>query len=265
MIARGSLGLASVRRRPAAARGPRRPVASGSPESWDQARGLGLIGAVCVTEHAIQCGFLDADAPHQRRQRERETRDERQPVAEREAEPGEDQQQTGVGRVPDPRVRTAGNHSLPGIDLDGGPECAAERRDRPYAHGEPEPHHADPDNLQRHGHAQRRRQGRCNECRSDGRTERDSNQNARATVLTAPALALHALAHAQAHFEQSSAREGEAGRWGTLRPRLRPPRDRETRAVARLEAVAETPLPDTRRPLVFSYATSLHATTASRV
>jgi hypothetical protein len=84
-----------------------------------------LVGAVGVTENAAQLRFLYVDAPSERGQRERETRGRRQPVAEREADPSNDQQQTGVGGVPDPLVRAGGNDSLVKIDLDGGTKCAA--------------------------------------------------------------------------------------------------------------------------------------------
>jgi hypothetical protein len=40
-----------------------------SPEAGDQTLGLRLVGAVAVAEDAGQLGFLDLDAPQQRRQR----------------------------------------------------------------------------------------------------------------------------------------------------------------------------------------------------
>ena len=52
-----------------------------------------MIGAVGITEHAAELGFLYVDAPRERGQREHETCGHRQPIADREAEPSKDQQQ----------------------------------------------------------------------------------------------------------------------------------------------------------------------------
>jgi len=60
-----------------------------------------------------------------------------------------DQQQTGVGGVPDPLVGTTGNDSLVGIDLDCDAKRAAERHYRPDPRRESRPHHDDPEDLHR--------------------------------------------------------------------------------------------------------------------
>jgi hypothetical protein len=51
-----------------------------SPKPWDQARSVGLVGAVCVAEDAVELGFLDMDAPHDGRQGQSHACRQRRPV-----------------------------------------------------------------------------------------------------------------------------------------------------------------------------------------
>jgi hypothetical protein len=51
-----------------------------------------LVRAVCLPEDAVELRFLDMDAPDDGGQRQDDTCQQRQPVPERRAEAGEDQQ-----------------------------------------------------------------------------------------------------------------------------------------------------------------------------
>jgi hypothetical protein len=134
------------------------------------------------------------------------------------AEAGDDEQQSRVGRVANPPVGTAGDDGLAGLDLDGGAKGAAQRRDRPDTQGESGPHHDDSRHPQRLWHPQRRRHRASAEGCDDRCAERHYDQDARGAIPVRTALALNALAHPHADFDQRPRHERQIrqGRHGAL-------------------------------------------------
>src|SRR5689334_19839048 len=99
--------------------------AAGLPHARNEPPGPVLVAAVVVPEATLELGLLHTDAREHAENRDHDGTREPEERAERDAVAGGDQQEAGVGRMPNHAIGTIGDHAVPFLHDDHDPEEAA--------------------------------------------------------------------------------------------------------------------------------------------
>src|ERR1700680_1591722 len=134
---------------------PRRPRRS--PDQGNQPFAACRIVAVAGAEVLHQCALLNADAEHETARNDDSEPREGPPVADEPSDSDEDEEQTGVTRVPDQPVGTAGDHRLLTARLDCEGEVTTKCAKAPEPQGDAAPEQSEPDPVGERGGPDRRR------------------------------------------------------------------------------------------------------------